>query len=576
MSIFQLINEIENGEIVLPAIQRDFVWDTGRIELLFDSLFRGYPVGIVLLWETYQPIQYRRFVKDFRHETVHNYDDNRKHSRLKLVLDGQQRLSSIFVALKGTFEGKKLYFDVLSGREKDDHSEEKYAFRFASAEEASEWNAKQVAKLGSDEDSLQTDKAYWLNFSDIITSAPRDLQRLRKTIKDQLKLTEDDESRVEQNLSNAQYTLSGNGELLKTQTIDSNLPANDEKRKSAFDILEIFVRINTQGMTLSRSDLIVSMLRLYWTEASTVLPHFIKEINDSSSLNIDTDFVIRCMFSTAGLGTRLDFELLRKRSNVDALKSCYLHCFEAIRSSIDFVRNDCGIDSPRLLGGISNIIPLVHFLYHAPDRALPKAGVKSARKSLLLFSFSRSFSQHTESRTRAFIRDHLPDEESIASGALFPYDEAIKFVAWKSGYYNADSRLFQNNIDLSLSIVQKRTGSKVFSANNNPEIDHIFPKSVLYERGFEQQDVDDIGNFWILPRLPNRKKSASDPKLYLSDVDDKTLNEALIDRSLLSYKSYKRFVRQRRENIVALLHERTGITDDDFSIVADDEEDTQE
>jgi hypothetical protein len=61
MSIYELVNEIDNDDIVLPAIQRDFVWDEARIELLLDSMFRGYPVGIVLLWETYTPIQYRAF-----------------------------------------------------------------------------------------------------------------------------------------------------------------------------------------------------------------------------------------------------------------------------------------------------------------------------------------------------------------------------------------------------------------------------------------------------------------------------------------------------------------------------------
>lgn len=168
-----------------------------------------------------------------------------------------------------------------------------------------------------------------------------------------LKLSEDFEARLEENLSTAQYALSTSGELLKSQTIDGGLPADDEKRKSAFDILEIFVRINTQGMTLRRSDLIVSMLRLYWPDASNLLPAFIKEINESSNLNIDTDFVIRCMFSTAGLGTRLDFDLLRRKSNVEALKATYASCFEAIRSAVDFCRNDCGVDSAKLLSGVS-------------------------------------------------------------------------------------------------------------------------------------------------------------------------------------------------------------------------------
>ena len=59
MSISGLMEQIRREEIVLPAIQRDFVWSEEQIEKLFDSVMRGYPIGIVLLWETYDDIQYR-------------------------------------------------------------------------------------------------------------------------------------------------------------------------------------------------------------------------------------------------------------------------------------------------------------------------------------------------------------------------------------------------------------------------------------------------------------------------------------------------------------------------------------
>lgn len=566
MSIFQLVNEIDNGEIVLPAIQRDFVWDTDRIELLFDSLFRGYPVGIVLLWETYHPVQIRRFSKDYRRDALHNFDDNAKSRRIKLVLDGQQRLSSLYVALRGTYEGKSLFFDVLSGQDRDDHSEEKFGFRFTDQKTADEWNSASP-KQESDQQA-----AHWVRFSQLVTLPPRELTKLRRDLTAKLNLSEDCEARLEQNLSTAQYALSTSGELLKSQIIDSGLPADDEKRKSAFDILEIFVRINTQGMTLRRSDLIVSMLRLYWPDASNLLPAFIKEINGSSNLNIDTDFVIRCMFSTAGLGTRLDFDLLRRKSNVEALKATYASCFEAIRSAVDFCRNDCGVDSAKLLSGVSTLIPFVHFLFYAPGHAFQKADLANAKRSVLLFALARSFGQHTESRTRAFIKDHLPSDSEIGAGARFPYTEAIKFVAWKSGFYEPDSRLFENNIDLSLSLLQRRSGGKIYAATNLPEIDHIFPKSVLFDKDFESQEVNSIGNYWFLPRGINRNKSAKHPKDFLADVDDATLAAALIDRSMLNYNLFKKFVRQRRDKIADALRTATGIKVADFSVVRDDEE----
>ena len=69
------MESIKSEEIVLPDIQRDFVWAEKQIEKLFDSIMRGYPIGIVLLWETYDYIQYRRFIKE--------YQENDKYLRMR-------------------------------------------------------------------------------------------------------------------------------------------------------------------------------------------------------------------------------------------------------------------------------------------------------------------------------------------------------------------------------------------------------------------------------------------------------------------------------------------------------------
>ena len=579
MSIYGLINEIENGDIVLPAIQRDFVWDETRIELLLDSMFRGYPVGIVLLWETYTPIQFRYFARDHVPGGIYQFDENKKDRPIKLVLDGQQRLSSVYVALKGTFNNRKLYYDLLSGRDSDDHSEVKYRFKFAEDAEVSKWNKEQVAarktavttKRGDQQDS-----AYWILLADIIGRNPRDIQKLRDALATELKLSTDDKLRMELNIQTAGYALSENSELLKTQTIDSKLPANDEKRKSAFDILEIFVRVNTQGMTLRRSDLIVSMLRLYWPEASTFLPRFVKEINDNSNLNIDNDFIIRCMFSTAGIGTRLDFDLLRKKSNVEKIKGTYKACFDAIRSTVDFVRAECGIDSSRLLGGINTMVPFVHYLFHAPKYTFPKGAKADARRALFLFAFAKTFTQHSESRTGALVRDYLPTAEEIGSGSPFPFTGAAEYVAWRTHFDLTDDRLFGNNVDLALALIQRRNGGKIQLPTNLPEIDHIFPRSVLAEKGIEPQEIDDLGNLWILPRGLNRNKSAKHPNEFLSDVEDGALKAAMIQRSLLDYRSYRTFIKTRRSQLAEKLREITGLSLGSLSFLEDTLEDAAE
>jgi hypothetical protein len=574
MSIYQMINEIDSKEIVLPAIQRDFVWDTDRIRLLFDSIMRGYPVGIVLLWETYQPIQFRYFDSTFVPDSLHQfYEHNGKH-RIKLVLDGQQRLSSIYVALKGKYNNKGLYLDVLSGSDNDDFSEEKYDFSFFTTEEVKIKNETSVqsVKLGRAESSKVADEKlkYYVHIRDIVGRTPNDLLKFRQTISDTLKLCEVDKLRMETNLLTLSHALTGDEEILKTQTIDSKLPSDDHKRKSAFDILEIFVRINTVGVRLSRSDLIVSMLRLYWQEASDVLPAFVKEINEGSGLDIDNDFVIRCMFATAGIGTRLDFELLRKQSNVDKIRASYKTCFTAIRAVVDFVRSECHVDSSRLIGGISTLVPFVQFLYHAPKQSFPVNNRVEARRSLYLFAFSKVFTQFSESRTGAFIRNSLPSASKIRAGEPFSYDNSLRFVNSKSNFDPSDDRLFANNPELALALIQQKSGGKVKYSDNLPEIDHIFPQATLRDKNLEWDEINDLGNLWILPRTMNRNKSATHPKEYLGKKAEKEyLEVALIDLEKLDLRLYKTFIRNRREAISRRLRKLTGINETDLSTLED-------
>ena len=140
MSVSTLLDGIEKGRIVLPAIQRDFVWSADRIEKLFDSLFRGYPIGVVLLWDTTEAIQYRTFAAHHTRGARPSYEVNDSET-VQLVLDGQQRLTSLYIALRGSLDGQRLHFDVLSGRSSDDASEEKFSFRFMTPDEAKARNA---------------------------------------------------------------------------------------------------------------------------------------------------------------------------------------------------------------------------------------------------------------------------------------------------------------------------------------------------------------------------------------------------------------------------------------------------
>ncbi len=107
-----------------------------------------------------------------------------------------------------------------------------------------------------------------------------------------------------------------------------------------------------------------------------------------------------------------------------------------------------------------------------------------------------------------------------------------------------------------------------FSRTKNlPEIDHIFPQAVLAEKGFEQSEIDDLGNLWLLPRGVNRNKSAKHPSKYLSEVSDAELRKALIDRELLDYRRYRKFVQTRRAAMAKQLREITELPTEAFDFL---------
>ena len=125
-----LNNPDEEGGFWLPNIQRPFVWSEEQICRLFDSIMREYPINTLLIWKTNSTIRRRKFIDNWQNSlqlsTFYVPEDKKKKC---LVLDGQQRLQSLLIGLRGSFEGKELYFDILSGDLKAP-DDVRYKFKF--------------------------------------------------------------------------------------------------------------------------------------------------------------------------------------------------------------------------------------------------------------------------------------------------------------------------------------------------------------------------------------------------------------------------------------------------------------
>ena len=391
-------------------------------------------------------------------------------------------------------------------------------------------------------------------------------QKYRKEITKKLKLTEEDELRLETNLAKLDEVLTKEQNILKASIIDENKPADSQSRQTESDVLEIFVRINRQGTPLSRSDLIFSMLKLNWRESTTALPEFVDKVNDGNSFEIDIDFIIRCLFAVSDLGTKFDIDMLRKIKNMKRIQENYEQCCMAIESTIDNVQKHCWISSNKAMGGILNLIPFVYYFFHLPKHEIPDNQVDNFRKSFFLFCFAKPFSRYADSRLGKFIREELKGRQEHEKNS-FPFEASVGWVNYWEHIDGWKEELIQRNSRLALYIIQQDRGTKTHYKLNKREMDHIFPRSILRQKGFDESKVNHFANFWILSKGKNINKTNKHPKKYFEDVPDKELKIALIDRKLLDYRRYGTFLDKRGKAIIEKLTKKIGISEDDFKVL---------
>ena len=115
--IYDVLKDIERGVYRLPNIQRGFEWEKDRICKLLDSVLHEYPIGAIMIWlppEALQhDIQTRPFIKDFDpNQDYLSTPAHPSHQESYLVLDGQQRLQSLYLAFFGTYDGRRVYFQI--------------------------------------------------------------------------------------------------------------------------------------------------------------------------------------------------------------------------------------------------------------------------------------------------------------------------------------------------------------------------------------------------------------------------------------------------------------------------------
>jgi hypothetical protein len=444
-----LNNPEEEGGFWLPNIQRPFVWGEDQICRLFDSILREYPISTLLIWKTDSGIRRRKFIENWK-STLRLTDfyvpENRK--KKCLVLDGQQRLQSLFIALTGSYEGRELFFDILSG-EVAAPDDVKYKFRFLDAAATS---------------------FPWIKFKDLVFAT-----RKKREICDELKaaagreLTGAEIDKLNDHLELVDRTFKIE-EAITYQELDSidqpNLYAED-------DVVEVFIRANSGGTILGKSDLLFSLLNAKWDEADDRMQELLDDLN-RHGFSFTRDFILKTCLTILDQGARYEVDKFRKPGVREKIMLNWAVITDAIRDVLDFVRGKTFIKCDKALPSYLLLIPLIYVRYHF-YAAWKQA--KDVETYLVRTALAGAFSGTPDQLIDSIV-DKLRELKAFdlkeVFGVIRTKGRSLDITEdrlWGMGYGSGQIHLLFN---LWYSFDYKPAYD-----NNTPQVDHIFPQSLL-------------------------------------------------------------------------------------------------
>ena len=380
LTIREALDAVSKNLYVLPAIQREFVWDPEQISRLFDSLMQGYPFGTFLFWrvepEKSGEFKFFGFVQNYhQRDSPHCPELGALPNReLTAVLDGQQRLTALNIGLRGSmavkepgkwrtnpqaFPKKTLHLDLLAVRGEDEEGEA-YSFQFKDPEKAKTETA-----------------ALWYPVGNImsVTNVAKLLQWLFATFKERELESDTDQFNRASNILARLY------EVVNSPAITYYM----EKSQELDRVLRIFIRMNSGGTVLSYSDLLLSIAVAQWSvlDARQEIHELVDQLNKiGSGFNFSKDFVLKAglmLADTASVGFKVENF---NRENMKSLELIWPKVREACTLTVNLIAS-FGFNEQTLRAD-SALLPIAYYLFkrQPPTKWLSSPAYKAERDQI--------------------------------------------------------------------------------------------------------------------------------------------------------------------------------------------------
>lgn len=502
-SVNDVVDAIVSGTFRIPNIQRGFEWDQSRIINLLDSIMKGYPIGAIMVWspdsDVRSEIPTRRFSQHY--DASHDYlalSPEPQDTGSYLVLDGQQRLQSLYIALQGSYNRQRIFFQLDHIPSPADEDPD-YRFMFLHPDNARIPGS--VVEL------------HW-----IINLHPQQKFAFIDRIAEELvNSIEDDQERSEAYRQKRLMINQNVDALIYRFALTKAVLIQQVEHQQDYDqVLEIFERVNSGGMVLDKSDLIFSTLKLKLSEMEHKFVDTINHLNHGNRYSFNTDFLIKTSLVVFDQQAKYEVRKLRNDSFIQALSSRFDELSHCLRQAVAWLDDDARIRCNRFLRSRNALIPVIDYMMQSGERDKPEGSNSQTMKEYLYMAFFRRV--FTRGADTVLDQLHRIIRASVRRDpSRFPIEEIRQYMvnrqnqSWvlEDHYFNDDPDLMLNIVDGGVLQVDRNDRSK-HPTDLLLEVDHIFPRKILGDRGLHAIR-DDLGNYRLIVRQKNRRKSAKMP-----------------------------------------------------------------
>lgn len=557
-TIKDLISERVGRNTFLPAIQREYVWNPSQVEKLFDSIMCGYPISSFLFWkireEKKKDWTSYEFIRDFDQENPHNKEANLDgvNQDIYLVLDGQQRITSINIALRGTYRffyrkwrTTRLYLNLLWDKGDDNPEEMTYQFLFK-----------------EDNQTLpRTDyPQLWYRVGDILNYD--DAEDAKDSIENELNgFDEDTKKRARKMISR----------LFSVVNVTQNINYYEEKSDDYDKVLEIFIRTNTGGQKLEYSDILLSTATAKWRNlnAREEINKFTDEINKiGTGYNFGKDFVMKgAMYLTENLPIQYKLSSFT-RKNLECIEDHWNETKDAISNSIQLISR-YGFTDKNLVARLT-LLPVAQYLQRKPNSYLTSSNIKDVedqnniQKWIIMMLLKGVLGSATDNKLNL-----MRPVVNMATDK-FPYSEISKELKIEMTFNDMEiENLLQYNYGtrysyLILSLLYPGRDWKDKKYNE----DHIFPQNEfkvknLRTRGYNDATIEkytacfnSILNLELLDDSENKSKNATPFDIWLKSRDANfKARHHIPEMNDYSLDNFLEFIQKRKELLTKQIKE---------------------